>query len=378
VEANFRPTLWPGEVIPVPKVAAVTDVEIVDGKWITWLYDASGAEQSLPDEFYLREMAPFDFENDDIEAVADLIKNYGVPFEADYQEWNGDYFAWEQRSIAAHAREQYSGEHEAAVKNPGQSLHISEAQTHFDAIRFIREAWIECSETGSMAKYSALFRVSEEETRREFLAVLNKGLRLAHARAINPEAPEELATIYGACCLQLYNHIAEGAQFKRCANESCRQVFVRQRGRAQSGQHRTEGVRFCTRECARAQAQRELRRRKKYGEAEAARVTEAAMKEITDAEARLLVPSTHEVLPEVGKALKEMREAAGVTRDEFSDQFNFSYQPWLEALEDGRMAEVFTGSEQSIRGLIKKYAARAGVDPRETLAMYERQRLGER
>lgn len=359
----------------MPKVTAVTDVEVVDGDWITWMYDIPEFAQPLPDEFYLREMATFDFESEDVEAVAEIVKTYGLPFESDYQEWNGEYFAWEQRSIAASERERYQGDASVAIKNPGMSLHIVEAQTHFDAIRFIREAWIECSETGSMAEYSAIYRVTEEETRREFLAVLNKGLRLAHARAINPEAPEEPATIYGACCLQLYNHIAEKARFKRCANESCRQVFVRQRGRASSGQYRTEGVRFCTRECARAQAQRELRRRKKYGDVDAALVTEASMKAIVAAERALMTPSTQELLPMVGAELRQMREAAGISLPEMSEQLHFHGDDWLNSLEEGRMAEVLNGAEPTIRGLIRKYARRAGVDPRETLALYEKQRL---
>ena len=60
-----------------------------------------------------------------------------------------------------------------------------------------------------------------------------------------------------------YNHIVERAAYLTCANEPCGRTFVRQEGRAEHGQYRTKGVKYCSATCARAQAQRELRRRKR-------------------------------------------------------------------------------------------------------------------
>jgi hypothetical protein len=61
--------------------------------------------------------------------------------------------------------------------------------------------------------------------------------------------------------LQLVNDLAEEVPYLRCANESCGRLFVRQRGRTEHGGNRMRGVMYCSNTCARAQYQRERRRR---------------------------------------------------------------------------------------------------------------------
>ncbi len=65
--------------------------------------------------------------------------------------------------------------------------------------------------------------------------------------------------------LELYNHACARAEYKTCHNEPCGRLFVHQRGRAQQGQHRAHGVLYCSYGCARAQAQRQYRRRQRAG-----------------------------------------------------------------------------------------------------------------
>lgn len=69
--------------------------------------------------------------------------------------------------------------------------------------------------------------------------------------------------LFSALCLQVFNAVAAGRSPLVCANETCGRRFFVQQGRAEYRQHRTSGVKFCTDRCARAQAQREYRRRQK-------------------------------------------------------------------------------------------------------------------
>jgi len=62
--------------------------------------------------------------------------------------------------------------------------------------------------------------------------------------------------LHALCCLELFNHVAAANDFPRCANEACARLFVRDE------RARRRGMRYCSRTCARAQAQREFRRRR--------------------------------------------------------------------------------------------------------------------
>ena len=89
----------------------------------------------------------------------------------------------------------------------------------------------------------------------------NFGTRGAAEVSLVPSHVRQGLDLYPICALELYRHVVENAHYTLCENETCGRLFVRQIGRAKYGQHRTRGVLYCTPSCARAQAQREYRRR---------------------------------------------------------------------------------------------------------------------
>jgi hypothetical protein len=97
-----------------------------------------------------------------------------------------------------------------------------------------------------------------------FEYLLNAGLAQFHIRVSSPEpalVERDPPSAYEVACLAVANDLAARAPYRVCANETCRRVFTRQRGRAEHQQFRTQGVIYCTPQCSRAQSQRDRRRK---------------------------------------------------------------------------------------------------------------------
>jgi hypothetical protein len=97
---------------------------------------------------------------------------------------------------------------------------------------------------------------------------LAHALQPFHARLIvridaepSPEVEWAGVPLFSICALELFNHVREQATYKSCAN--CGRLFVRQEGRARYSQHRTEGLRFCSKRCNDQHKQRDYRTRQR-------------------------------------------------------------------------------------------------------------------
>ena len=113
---------------------------------------------------------------------------------------------------------------------------------------------------------------TEQQAWRMLGAALNSGLAEVPARltmqmsgetALEASDRPVASRAFSALCIQFANDIAEGVTYHQCQNEKCGVWFVHQTGRSVSGRNRTQGVQYCSVQCARAVAQRDHYRRRK-------------------------------------------------------------------------------------------------------------------
>jgi hypothetical protein len=281
LQLRFRPTVWPGEPVPVPRIPAPKVHR--DGPWL--IYDRLGLDGDMaevPAEVYLREFR--DTPAGDLDALVELcslgmIRTTSTTDDAAYQDlpissnelwvdaladmsellpedahWDGD--EDDRRNV-------WSGVSGFPVHAAEVALRVRAVQRATDHLLAwrnrepVQQAWRDCDDEG--------------EAWEHFTDITGAALAEFHVRVeVHHEQPHLLdefpiggpyPTLYSVTMLQLVNDLAADVTYLRCANETCGRWFGRQRGRTTYGGNRMRGVMYCSNTCARAQYQREKRRR---------------------------------------------------------------------------------------------------------------------
>lgn len=268
--SRFHITVWPGAVVPVPHVRRWPAEPIADGAYLRYAWDPGEEYVELPDELYLREL--FGLDDRDADALAAWSGTWGML--TGFGDRAYERLTRGVRLVAAPLEDETREAQAYAAEHELPAVHVVATEVvaaHVRTLRALARHWRAHVEhpRGRKALLAAWSgHVVDVGTAWDlFEKYLNAALApfqvRVQARAGRPAGVQDVNG-YSAMALQLANHVAEAATYRRCANETCGQLFVRQRdGAIYEDQRHSTGVMYCEPRCARAQAQREYRRRKR-------------------------------------------------------------------------------------------------------------------
>jgi hypothetical protein len=162
------------------------------------------------------------------------------------------------------------------------SIWVTDVVDHLRTARAVLNHWLAfmADEDPTAAWENEGFPIHEAATAEDaFITALNHGLRAFAPRvelrllddggptAFDPDQAafkgRPLPGLYEGITLQIRNLIFDGLPVRTCQNKTCGNLFVRQQGRAEHEQNRTVGVMYCRHSCAKTEAQRTFRKKKR-------------------------------------------------------------------------------------------------------------------
>lgn len=257
MSARFPITLRTGAPADGVPPVAWRNIREKDG-WLAW--EPPGEQRAVQPELFLREL--LDLDPSDHAAVIEFVQTHGQIT----SRYSNPSAIPEEAAAVVNRRPPRCQEFWNHVVDVEWWLRTARALTgHWLAVHAgddPAEAWMA---EGFMPGYD----LDEEWAWMQFVEHLNYGLseyrlrveRIWPSTGYVQGAP--VTDLFSALCLQLAHHLAEDAVVRHCGH--CGRPFVRQLGGAKQGQHRLEGVMYCTISCARSSAVRAYRLRKKEG-----------------------------------------------------------------------------------------------------------------
>ncbi len=301
--AAERLRIWPREPLDEPHVIVLFRYLSDDGgELVLTVADELAPTPRyavLPQELAIREFLSLDV--DDPAAIAAFTNKFGVIVAPPHwPEWRGDRGAqslekthWHRGRVDVEAFTHYLGITQALAKHAVAHLRDEDVTIPWREYVGVPPQWLLDGRREKDSRDRALFDIMlgwpahdrvhgewprdpewwdvEDDAWLTFTRLLREGLA---SRGPHIEYAPRQDSIEGtprwlgdiavdlitALCVQIHNMILEDLPVMQCANETCRGPFIRQRDRAEHGQHRTTGVLYCSRGCARAQARRVARR----------------------------------------------------------------------------------------------------------------------
>lgn len=279
---RLRYSVWPEQTLEVSQVP-VWPVEIRD-EWLLvqatentqtpdWIISKTVVDRmvNLPSELYLREVMELDLQSE--QRILAFVAEYGPPFSL--HDPGGDLAPWLTDPDEPLWLDDVPRVIFGLSKRSWLSYPLGLVRLHIWSIRNAARLWqlqtgqLTLEQLQTVWEPPAPAPQSADEATQFLADILNGGLKPFHARLEIFRVGQDEHTwtidspgLYSALCLQLFNNVAEEAVYITCHNETCGRLFVRQRGRAKQGKYHTTGVKYCSDYCARAQGQREIRRRK--------------------------------------------------------------------------------------------------------------------
>ena len=264
--------------MPIPLVSAAREVNR-DGQWLLL---GLGEMVEVPPEVYLRQFR--DTPADDLDALVELCKlGFIRPLSA-YQPYSDLPIVTDDQWVHVLAdletklwpgQPHWYGEeaerHEVERGRSGLPVHAAEVALRVRVVQRatnhllahlasepVAPAWRDCK--NDLDAWDNFVR-STDAALRDFHVRVDVEIEASGEPFPKRDRDKVYTTLYSAAMLQLVNDLAANETVRTCANEACRRPFVRQLGRSAYGGHRRIGTLYCSSTCARAQYQREKRRR---------------------------------------------------------------------------------------------------------------------
>ena len=279
---RFRMTTWPNQLPVVSEVTGFSPYRL-DGDLLKLDLDAGMTTHEIPDELYLREL--YELDTGDIDQVLGFMNTYGRlghPAQPVRRSDTGKVVISSERAVIRELGvdvpklrdlpwEDWWAEVDSGVGEMGDAekgMFFSDGMLHLEAFRGWALAFKRLTRLyldfgrGRTSDMEKLARVLTD-LMTPFTPVLDMVID-EKAEDWSPFRGTFLAPrLENVLALQMFNHLAAEHIYHVCGNETHGGLFVHQRGRAESGQHRSIGVKFCSTKCARSQASRDYRRRQR-------------------------------------------------------------------------------------------------------------------